>query len=88
MIFGFLKKFIGKIMLVMQMKLNVKDYTRGETIKIIREWTTLTQKEFAQRIGKSKRTIEQYEAGTVNYGIDVLKKISKEFNIDIIFEKK
>ncbi len=66
------------------MKLNMKDYTRGEAIKIIREWTNLTQKDFAKRIGKSKRTIEQYEAGTVNYGIDVLKKIAKEFDINLL----
>lgn len=70
------------------MKLNMKDYTRGEAMKIIREWTNLTQKDFAERIGKSKRTIEQYEAGTVNYGVDILKTIAEEFNIDIIIEKK
>lgn len=72
----------------MAMRLNMKDYTKGEAIRIIREWTNLTQKDFAKRIGKSKRTIEQYEAGTVNYGIEVLKKIAKEFDIDIIIEKK
>lgn len=69
------------------MKFNIKDYDRGDAVRIIREWTNLTQKDFAKRIGKSKRTIEQYEAGTVNYGIDVLNKIAKEFNIDIIVEK-
>lgn len=70
------------------MRLNMKDYTKGEAIRIIREWTNLTQKDFAKRIGKSKRTIEQYEAGTVNYGVEVLKTIVKEFDIDIIIEKK
>lgn len=70
------------------MRLNMKDYTKGEAIRIIREWTNLTQKDFAKRIGKSKRTIEQYEAGTVNYGVEVLKTIAKEFDIDIIIEKK
>ena len=70
------------------MRLNMKDYTKGEVIRIIREWTNLTQKDFAKRIGKSKRTIEQYEAGTVNYGVEVLKTITKEFDIDIIIEKK
>ena len=74
--------------MVMAMRLNMKDYTKGEAIRIIREWSNLTQKDFAKRIGKSKRTIEQYEAGTVNYGIEVLKKIAKEFDIDIIIEKK
>ena len=70
------------------MKLNLKDYSKGEAIRIIREWTNLTQKDFAKRIGKSKRTLEQYEAGTVNYGVETLKIIAKEFNIDIIIEKK
>ena len=70
------------------MRLNLKDYSKGEAIKFIREWTNLTQRDFAKRIGKSKRTVEQYEAGTVNYGIDTLKIIAKEFNIDIIIEKK
>ena len=74
--------------MVMAMRLNMKDYTKGDAIRIIREWTNLTQKDFAKRIGKSKRTIEQYEAGTVNYGIEVLKKIAKEFDIDIIIDKK
>lgn len=70
------------------MKFNINDYSKGAVIRIIREWTNLTQQEFANRIGKSKRTIEQYEAGKVNYGIDILKKIAKEFNIDIIVEKR
>lgn len=74
--------------MVVMMRLNMKDYTKGEAIRIIREWTNLTQKDFAKRIGKSKRTIEQYEAGTVNYGVEVLKTIVKEFDIDIIIEKK
>ena len=56
------------------MKFNINDYSKGAVIRIIREWTNLTQQEFANRIGKSKRTIEQYEAGKVNYGIDILKK--------------
>lgn len=75
-------------MVVNNMKFNVNDYEKGAIIKIIREWTNLTQAEFAQMVGKSKRTIEQYEAGTVNYNIDFLKKVSKIFKVDIIVEKK
>ena len=70
------------------MKLTINDYNRGDIIKIVREWTELTQQEFANRIGKSKRSIEQYEAGQVNYGIDIIMKIAKEFKINITFEKK
>ena len=69
------------------MKVNLKDYDRGSFIKFIREWTGLTQKEFGKELGKSLRTIQEYEAGDVNYGINVLYTISKEFNIDVIFEK-
>lgn len=70
------------------MKLNANDYSKGEIIKIIREWTNLTQKEFAKAVNKSKRTIEQYEAGTVNYNIEFLKDVAKKFDIDIIISKK
>lgn len=70
------------------MKLNASDYTKGEIMKILRQWTNLTQKNFASKMGKSKRTIEQYEAGAVNYNIEFLKKISEEFNIEITFSKK
>ena len=74
--------------MVVDMKFNMKDYSKGEAIRIIREWTNLTQKDFASRIGKSKRTVEQYEADKVNYGVEVLKTITKEFDIDITVEKK
>lgn len=70
------------------MKLNANDYSKGEIIKIIREWTNLTQKEFAKAVNKSKRTIEQYEAGTVNYNIGFLKDVAKKFDIDIVISKK
>lgn len=70
------------------MKVNLKDYDSGSFIKIIREWTGLTQKEFGKELGKSLRTIQDYEAGTTNYNIRTLEKISKKFNISIIAEKK
>ena len=40
--------------MVVMMRLNMKDYSKDEAIRIIREWTNLTQKDFAKRIGKSK----------------------------------
>lgn len=57
-------------------------------MKIIRQWTGLTQKSFALQVGKSKRTIEQYEAGIVNYNIAFLKDISEKFNLEIVISKK
>jgi len=70
------------------MKLNANDFSKGEIIKFIREWTSLTQKEFAKKVHKSKRTIEQYEAGTVNYNIQFLQDVAKMFDIEIIISKK
>ena len=70
------------------MKLNVKDYNKGEIMKIIRQWTGLTQREFSSKMDKSKRTIEQYEAGTVNYNIEFLLNLCRTFDIEIVIRKK
>lgn len=70
------------------MRVNLKDYDRGSFIRIIREWTGLTQSEFGKKLGKSERTIQKYEAGTTGYNIRTLEKIVKIFNISIIAEKK
>lgn len=70
----------------MRMKLN--DYNKGDLVKFVRQWTGLTQKDFAKKVGKSKRTIEQYEAGLVNYKINFIEKMMKEFDLVITIEKK
>jgi len=69
------------------MKINLKDYDSGDFIKILRQWSGLTQEEFAELLGKSTRTIQDYEAGVINYKIDILKKIINKMNINIIAEK-
>ncbi len=70
------------------MKINLSEYSQGDIIKIIREWTDLTQKEFAKKMDKSTRTIEQYEAGSVNYNIEFLMKLMNNFDLEIIIKKK
>jgi transcriptional regulator with XRE-family HTH domain len=70
------------------MKIKANDYSRGEIIKIIREWTELTQGGFGERIGKSKPSVQDYELEKTNYGIDVLMRIAKEFDLIITIEKK
>ena len=70
------------------MRLNINDYSKGEILKIIRQWNNLTQKEFAKLVGKSTRTIEDYEAGITNYNIQFLKSIAKKFNLDIVITKR
>ena len=67
--------------------MNLKDYDAGSFIKFIREWTGLTQKEFGKQLGKSLRTIQDYEAGITAYNIKTLEKISKKFDISIIAKK-
>lgn len=70
------------------MRVNLKDYDSGTFIKIIREWTGLTQKDFGKAIGRSERTIQDYESGKTSYTSRTLEKISKKFDISIITEKK
>ena len=70
----------------MNMKVKLNDYDAETFIKVIREWTGLTQKEFAKVLGRSQRQIQGYEAGTTTYNIKTLEKISKEFDITIIAE--
>ncbi|MCL2884121.1 MAG: helix-turn-helix domain-containing protein [Oscillospiraceae bacterium] len=70
------------------MKFKANDYTKGEIIRILREWTELTQKDFGAAIGKSSMSIKGYEREQTNYGIDVLLEIARKFNITITIEKK
>ncbi|MCL2884280.1 MAG: helix-turn-helix domain-containing protein [Oscillospiraceae bacterium] len=70
------------------MKFKANEYTKGEIIRIIREWTELTQQEFGDAIGKSRMSIQGYELGRTNYGIDVLLEIARKFNVTITIEKK
>ena len=75
---------------VNRMKLIIRKnrYTKGEIMRIIREWTGLTQKQFAQDIGKSEGSVQKYEADEVNYGIETLLEIVKKHDLVITIEKK
>ena len=70
------------------MKLNFNDYEPKDVIRIIREWTGLTQKEFGKTINKKERTIQDYEAGRIRYYSETLREIRKVHNIEIIITKK
>ena len=54
----------------------------GKAIQKQRRAQKITQKEFAQRLGKSERTIQKYESGEILLKIDVLKQIANELNVD------
>ena len=49
------------------MKINALDYDSKELFKMIREWSELTQEEFARKINVSKGTVQNYEQGKRNY---------------------
>lgn len=70
------------------MKLTIENrYTKGDIIATIRQWSGLTQVKFAQRIGKTERTVQRYEANELNYNIDTLLEIAKIFNLKITIEQ-
>ena len=53
----------------------------GKAIQKQRRAQKITQKEFAQRLRKSERTIQKYESGEILLKIDVLKQIANELNV-------
>ena len=41
----------------------------------------ITQKEFAEKLGKSERTIQKYESGEITMKIDLIKRVADELEI-------
>lgn len=70
------------------MKFVANDYTPKEIIRIIREWTELTQKDFGKTINRSEKGIQAFELGTRNYDVSTLLQIANTHGIKIIIEKK
>ena len=69
------------------MKLKLNDY-KDEIIKILREWSNLSQEELGVKINKNRRSIYDYEKGNYTYNMVTLRKIAKVLNLDIIIVKK
>lgn len=65
------------------MKLIANDYEPNDIFRIIREWTELTQKDFAKTINRSTRTVQDYEAGITKYSFNMLMDIAKKHNLKI-----
>lgn len=53
----------------------------GNAIKKRRRQLKITQKEFAERLGKSERTIQKYESGEITMKIDLIKLVADELEI-------
>lgn len=69
------------------MKLKLNDY-KDEIIKILREWSNLSQEELDVKINKNRRSIYDYEKRNYTYNMVTLRKIAKVLNLDIIIVKK
>ena len=53
----------------------------GNAIKKRRRQLKITLKEFAERLGKSERTIQKYESGEITMKIDLIKLVADELEI-------
>lgn len=56
-------------------------------MRILREWSGMTQKDFADIIEKSYWTVLDYEHGRSSYSIETLLLIAKKMHLKIIIEK-
>ena len=70
------------------MKIIANNYTPGECIKIMRQWTELSQKEFGKTIERGRDAIAKIETDTNKISYNKLMEIAKKHNIIITCEKK
>ncbi len=70
------------------MKIIANNYQPNEIIKIIREWSEKTQKEFADSLNKNKNTIQSWELGRNKMTFNTLMEIAKKENLIITIERK
>ena len=70
------------------MKIIANNYEPKDIIRIIREWSGLSQKDFGKTVNCSQSTILSYELGRRNYNIQTLMHIAKVHGITITLEKK
>ena len=70
------------------MKIIANNYEPKYIIRIIREWTELTQKDFAESINRSRDSIQKIETGKRGYNISTLLDIARKHNLIITIEKK
>ena len=65
------------------MKIVLNEYDNGHVMKILREWTGLTQAQFGAAIGKSERTVQDYEAGKIRFSYALLQEVADQFGITL-----
>ncbi len=69
-------------------KIIANDYAPKEIIRVIREWTELTQKEFGKTIHRSEKGIQAFELGARNYDVKTLIQIANVHGLKITIEKE
>jgi DNA-binding XRE family transcriptional regulator len=70
------------------LRIKANDYNANEIIRIIREWTDLTQNEFGDTIHRSRHTIQSMELGRSGIYLQTLLDIADKHGIVITIEKK
>ena len=70
------------------MKIKANDYNPNEIVKIIREWTGLTQEQFGQAIHRSRHTVQSMELGRCNVYLHTLLDMASQYGLNITIEKK
>lgn len=70
------------------MKLILNDYKPNEIVKILREWTELSQEDFAKSVYRSKDSIKKIEIGQRNVYLHTFIEWAKIHNVKITMEKK
>lgn len=75
-------------MVVNWMKLDVNNYKNNEVVRILRDYSNLTQKDFAKELKKNVRTLQRYEAGDINIDLELIRKICEICDLTITIESK
>ena len=70
------------------MEINANKYEPKDVIKIMRDTTNMTQKEFGCLVNKSSEWVKANESGKTNYYFKDLLELAKKCNIEIIIRQK
>lgn len=70
------------------MQIKATDYKPEEVVKMIREWTELTQEQFAKSMHRTRKTVQSWEYGDSYMNLKTFFELTKKHNIEIIIRKK
>lgn len=70
------------------MKLNVKDYQNNDVVRILREYSSMTQKEMAEKLNKSVRSVQRYESGKHKVDFSLIRDICELCDLTLTIESK